>query len=212
MRASDIWGLIVCAISALVVYSWLFDHPMFRAPLAGAISIKLNTAIAFLWTGLAILALDRRRRIVRLLAILIGSLAAINALEYMTDRPLIDELIVMDMDGSTIKPGRMAPLTTVGFMLVSLSLWNLGDCSWRSLRFSMRLSAFVSCIGVMGLLGYATHGDVLYAPLPGFDGMALTTSVMFVMAGIAQLEAAINCAVRVFSGQVVTSGQVAHER
>lgn len=122
-------GGAAAALGLAVLAGWWLDLPALKSVLPGAVSMKANTALCFVLAGAALALLagatasPGRTRAGRLLALLVILIGALALGEYLFGWRLgIDELLFKDDPGTvaTSAPGRMAPSTAVGFLLLGL--------------------------------------------------------------------------------------------
>lgn len=149
--------------------------------------MQFNTALSFFLSGTALLAHSAGRfRLTRILAYVIGSLSLLIMFQYIADVNLgIDTLIFSSIEpAGTVHPGRMAPNTTLAFLLAALAL--LG---FARRNFSLILATTIGVIGLVSLLGYAVN----FESNQGWGSlvrMAIHTSVCFILvsAGLIALQ------------------------
>jgi len=185
---SGVGALAIVGLPIFVLFGWAFDISSLKSVMPGLATMKVNTAFAFLALGLAIRALYQEtapsgRRIVGCclagVAILIGGL---TLCEYLVSRNFgIDELFITETlppDTHGI-PGRMAPTTALGFVLMGLALV-LVDCkSVLAQRFSHFCVGISFMISMLALVGYAYDMASLYS-IGIYSSMALHTAFAFV--------------------------------
>ena len=191
-------GLLVVTIGAVVLSGWALDISRLRGPIPGLIEMKVNTAIAFVMTGSALWLLRRegaspRARIVAQACALIGfAIGALSLAEYILGRNLgIDELLFRDPRESaadpTVNPGRLAPQTTVSFMLIGASLVVLD--AQRALHRAAEACALLAAgIAFSALLGYV-YATGQFKAVGAFHPMAVHTAAAFMVLSMGVLLA-----------------------
>jgi PAS domain S-box-containing protein len=181
---------IIVGIGALVILAgWQFNVETLKSILPQYISMKVNTAIGFLFLATALWPLRKREqsrigdRIILIFSVLVATIGLLSLLEYLLNWDLkIDELFYLDsqIGGGTEAPGRIAPITAVNFLLISMgALLTLS----RKRNHSKILQLFQSVAfltAFQSLIGYSvgfTHvfGQAFYSQ------MALHTSVFFIL-------------------------------
>ena len=205
-RIADACALATAAVGLLVMVGWLLGIEPLKRVLPGLVAMKFNTALAFVVAGAALWW--RQRPALRLgLGALVATFGALALGEYLSGRDWgIDQLFFREVPAApaaAFPPGRMAPATSVCFLLCGLALM----CSRGSKRgprpgstpaveaglgrgFVVDVLAFgAAAIAGFALIGYATGTESL-RHLPGFISMALNTAAAFVL-----LAAGILCAV-----------------
>ncbi|MGH2668470.1 MAG: hypothetical protein ACRDH5_05000, partial [bacterium] len=147
------------------------DIDALKSVLPGLATMKANTALCFVLSGAALALVSFppsviARRIGQGCAWIVLLVALTTLGEQLTGFDFgIDELLVRDPDTPRdLNPGRMAPATSLGFMLAAAALiagpWTR---RYPRLGFLVRgLSLGVTAIGAVGLLGYALDFELLY--------------------------------------------------
>ncbi|MBD1881205.1 ATP-binding protein [Trichocoleus sp. DQ-A2] len=120
-------GIIVTLIGCVVLLGWILDITALKSILPGLVSMKANTSIAFILSGLSLClwhdaehrrqkAKDNRRKssfdLSQVLAIIVILIGLLTLIEYGFGWNLgIDELLFKDPAGAvgTSAPGRMSP-------------------------------------------------------------------------------------------------------
>ena len=183
---------IITALAGLIVLSgWQFDSNALKTFGFGGVTMKVNTAISFLFSGLALFFLQNESR--RLNIILARLFAAATFLlglavlsQYIFGINLgIDEFLFHDAPDAkgTINPGRMAPNTSLNFVLLGMVLFAV---SFKKMeRNQPILFLFVSAftISLIGLLGYL-FGLTELTGLAAYTKMAISTSLVFVVLSV----------------------------
>jgi PAS domain S-box-containing protein len=181
------------AITGMVVLAgWIFDVTRLRGPIPGLIEMKVNTAIGFVLVGVALWLLRREGASPRARAIAHAcawgafAIGALSLAEYVLGRNLgIDELLFHDPPESatdpTVNPGRLAPQTTVNFMLCAASLL------WLDSRPLLRRAAEACALVAAGIAFFAVLGYVYAAghfqAVAAFHPMAVHTAGAFLVLG-----------------------------
>ncbi|MBC8319252.1 MAG: hypothetical protein H8E34_00870 [Bacteroidetes bacterium] len=132
-------GLITAAVGLLVLIGWQFDIGILKSILPGVVSMKPNTAVAFLLSGLALLLLQRtattNKVLVRFFAVIIILTGLLTLGQYLFSWNFgIDELLFHDsIDAAgTSQPGRMAPSTAVNFIMIGITFYILSLQKYRN--------------------------------------------------------------------------------
>ena len=122
-------GGMVFAIGALVLIGWAVDASFLKSLRPGFVSMKANTALAFALSGLALLVRHRAgvaspRPMASLLPAAVAVVGGLTLLEYLLGVDLgIDELLFPDRAAvATSSPGRMAPQSAMGFLLMGTAM------------------------------------------------------------------------------------------
>ncbi len=178
---------IVALAGLTVLLGWTFDIPSLKSPFPNSSTMKPNTALGLIFSGLA-LALyqlpvrsfnaDRAMRILASVAIVIG---AITLLEYVTGYGLgIDQLVFADDPNpvATEFPGRMARSTAACFILFNVALL-LGATMDRYLSPQVAGMSVLAIAIVSATSFFIGKGS--YAGLAQYTAMAAHESWCFVL-------------------------------
>ncbi len=172
-------------LAATVLIGWQTHNISLMSLVPGFISMKANTAIAFLACSLALcLTLGKYRGLAIWPAVGAGILGALTILEYFTSSSGIDELFFRD-PYSVLFPGRMAPITAVNFVILSLALTLL---SRRKIAASQCCFAILGLSSTFAVLSYAYGVPFLYGS-SRYTSMALHTGVCFFLLALGGLAA-----------------------
>ena len=178
----------VILVGFLVLVAWMFDIAALKSVAPGLATMKANTALAFLLTGVSLWLLgtgkaDRGRRLVaQVAAFIVALISLLTISEYLFSWNLgIDELLFRDDALGSSHPGRPSGSTALTFFLVGSALLLLDVGSRRSHRLAEFLTLTALLISLLGLVGYAYGVGSLYAFDP-FSSMALHTALtLFVL-------------------------------
>jgi len=177
----------VTALGVAVLVGWIFDITTLRSLSPSLASMKANTALEFALLGVALWTADDAKRSLhrRLLALAVVTIALLTAVEYIFGVKIgIDELVFVDRvtrASGGVFPGRMAPATALGFMLLgaSIAIWDYPALS------PIRGSAvtLVFAIAFVALCGYILGVRSLYA-IATFASVAVHTALGFLAASV----------------------------
>gem|GEM_PF-1843096 len=187
-------GPAVMLVGILVLTGWMLDYGPLKSIYPGWVSMKPNTAVGLILSGLALVLLaagknsPRVRLWAALPAVATGLLGALTLLQYFTGVEFgIDQLLFRDvvMPMHTSHPGRMVPTTAFCFMLVAGAFLSASLPIRDKLRMSllMALGVSVAAMGAFALLGYSL--ELLYGfHWWNYTGMAVHTALSFLTLGI----------------------------
>jgi len=180
----------VFGIGSLVLVGWTCDIAVLKSFNPGLISMKANTAAAFMLTGISLWLSQAKRTRFRLgryvawgSASLVAVLGLLTLVEYLFGWNLgIDQLLFTEPSGTaqTIYPGRLAPNTALSFLLIGLALLLLDVQTRRGHRPAQYLIGLEGIIATVALVGYVYGASVLYSPSPAANPMSLPA----VLAGV----------------------------
>lgn len=174
-------------VGLFVIAGWYSDNSILKSVFPGLISMKFNTAL-----GLILLAIStycfsfKDTKIYKIfgaiISIFVFSIAALTLGEYLFGKNFkIDEFIFLDLAAMKTKwpPGRMAPVTSINFIFISIAQLLHAANSKRFGKLSQSLViigwviAFQAFIGYMSGITYA-FGSAFYTQI------AIHTSVLFI--------------------------------
>lgn len=186
-------GVMVVGLAVLV--GWAADISTLTRVLPGLVTMKANTAFAFLLSAAALWLLGSGgsnqwlRGFARSCSLLVAVAGLLTLCEYVFDwDPGIDQLLFDDKDVVvTSPPGRMAPATALCFLLFGCAA-SLADTKRRAGDLASQfLVLTVALISLIALLGYSYNVQSLYGVAP-YTSMALHTAV-----ALAMLSAGVLC-------------------
>lgn len=176
-------------IGGLVLVGWATDVGALKTVLPGLVSMKANTALAFVLAGLSLWLLRdeatalQTRRIAHLLAGTVALIGLLTLTEYALGRNLgIDQLLFQEAGAAvgTSSPGRMAPNTALNFLLVGIALGILDLETRRGYRPAQFFVLAAIVISLLALIGYL-YGEAALFGIASYTQMALHTAVAFLL-------------------------------
>lgn len=191
-------SVLVGVVGGAVLIGWMLDIAPLKSVLPGLVTMKPNTALALLLSGVS-LWLSRggelgrtrqaQRRIAHACAIVVVVIGLLTLVEYLSGLDLgIDQRLFAESSSAvgTFAPGRMAPTTALDFLMIGLALVLLE--APRASRAVAFLALTAGAIGLLNLVGYVYGVQALYG-LASYTQMALHTSVVFVVLGVGVISA-----------------------
>jgi len=182
----------VIAIAVGVLLGWWWSIPALTSIVPGATTMKANTAVALLLTGLALLVhrgekyTRRRELILKYCAGAAGTIAFLTILEHLTGWNLrVDQLFIAD-DALSGAPGRMSLATAVCLMLVNVALL-IADTPGRY-RIAQTLIASAAVLATLNGVGYV-FGLEAFTGVASYSAMALHASISILLTCLAFLFA-----------------------
>jgi PAS domain S-box-containing protein len=174
-------------IGLISIGGWLFGAQLLTSVIPGAVSMKLNTALALAGCGIALALLaeristpmDRAAQALGLIAALLGLL---TLLEYLLGWDLrIDQLLVDDhTEAYNVFRGRMSPMSAAAFIAAGAALATM---PYGRLKVVSKLGAvLILTLAGASLLGYVWRAGemVTDSVLPP---LAINTSSSFLLLG-----------------------------
>ena len=184
-------GVLLLALGALALAGWALKIGFLTTVLPGSIPMKPNTAIGFLFLGMALFPLIRSTttRSTQLWcavsATVVVAVGLLTLSEYLFHVDLgIDQLLFKDLLQSPY-PGRMARITAFNFCIAGLSALLLAFSEKRA-NTSQALAATTGLSALFAIIGYLYGVPVLYSSVE-YTSMALHTGVGFLVGSISIL-------------------------
>ncbi|MCF3650964.1 PAS domain-containing protein [Synoicihabitans lomoniglobus] len=190
-RFATVISMLAVAVGSLVIMGWQFDIPFLKSLSSGLVTMKFNTALSVLCSGLALWFLRdetaprRSHRIGTGCALVVVIIALLTLAEYVWGLNLgIDEIIYRDRgtDPSTGFPGRMSAATCLGFVCFGAAFLTL-NISARRQQPSQMFALVGLLIGLLAFQGYLFGVQSLYRFFI-FSSVAFHTAVVFILIGL----------------------------
>lgn len=182
---SKIAGAIVISVGFLVLVGWIRDITILKNVFPTLVTMKANTAFAFLLSGLSLwllqggIARPWSLRISRFCAFLTLLIGLLTLSEYLFGWDLgIDQLLFRDSFSGPSPAGRMASVTAANFLILGLALLFIKSRSGFGPAQFLTLSA--GFISMIALIAYIYDVKSLYAVNP-YSSMALHTAITFMV-------------------------------
>jgi len=177
---AKLMALVVIFIGCAVLLGWMFNLEYLKSVLPGFVSMKANTAIAFIFVGLALLLFEFKHKFYAGVFATVVALIGLSTLsEYVFGWKLgIDELLFKDIGAAlTFYPGRMAIVTAFNFSLLGIGALFLIK-GFKKNADTLFLLALLNSL--MAFLGYLEDVQEFYK-VGGVQvtAMALHTSIAF---------------------------------
>ncbi len=210
---AKIASAIAVLVGILVIVGWWLGIDVLKSGFPGSpATMKFNTAVCFIWSGMSLWLLITARKtrttgertvknylyfpsllVAKVCAIGVTTIAGLTLCQYVFGWNCgIDELVFRDSPTSlaTSYPGRMGMNTTVNFLLVSVALqFLIYGKNHRSYWYAQILALISTLISFQALIGYAYKVKVLYGIAPYTTSMALHTALLFNILGVGILWA-----------------------
>ncbi|MGD0107395.1 MAG: SpoIIE family protein phosphatase [Rhodopila sp.] len=175
------------AVGLLALAGWAFGLPVLKSIIPNQAVIEPNAAVCLTLIGLSLWLMRKvdghsvtkiRQLGGQALAILAATVGLLSLTEHITGwDPGIDQLLFQDTQAGAIaslRPGLMAPIPALDFVLLGLALLGLDrTVAWRSRRYSAApmLACVAGILAIFGLLDF-----ILAATIP-YTQIALQTAV-----------------------------------
>ncbi len=173
-------------VGGLVLVGWLFHIAALKSLLPGSTYMRANTAFVFVLAGAALWLLqtqstDRRRVLLRrACAALILLIALLTSIEYLSGLNLgIDQLLAREtMSAGQVLPGRMAPVSTINFLLLGSAL--LVFDIFRRYRTAQLITLIATFLALPPIIGYLYGAKELYQ-VGYYSPIALPSAITFLI-------------------------------
>ena len=171
-------SVVSAAVGLLGLAGWMFRIPVLKSVIPGQVVIKPNAAVCLVLIGLSLWLMrkvddrpvPRARKLGgQLLAALTAAVGLLSLTEHVVGWDLgIDQLLFQETAADAIgslRPGLMAPITALDFLLLGLALLGLDwTISWRSRRYSPAqvLAGVAGIASIVGLLDFVLKSAISY--------------------------------------------------
>ncbi len=197
-RTSEVCAWIVLVLGIAVLVGWFADLSLLKSILPQWVSMKANTALAFVLCGGALLAVQQGRadrpwlhRGAQVAAVWLALLALAVLVQFVTGKDLgIDQLLVIEPPGTTagFAPGRMAANAAICFVLLAGSILAIDRKGAEGLQLSEGLGIAAAALSGQNILGYSLNADFAVGA-GAYTHMAFHTAVGCLLASVAVLTA-----------------------
>jgi signal transduction histidine kinase/CheY-like chemotaxis protein len=192
-RAALLTGTFAALTGGLALAGWVLDVDALKSIVPGTITMKANTAIAFLCLGSAVAlgalpaAGTSMSRAATVLAAAAGVVAAVTGSQYLVGDLGVDQLLFQEPPGAvgTVHPGRMSPQTATAFILLVLAFL-LGRRGSRQTSITI-LAVVPALLGGLNLLD-ALLGAAKPTFLAAYTQMALPTATAILLLSVGVLD------------------------
>jgi len=197
---SQIASASVTIVGCLVLVGWAFEIAALKSVLPGLVTMKANTALAFILGGVSLWLLQseqanqRTRRIAQICAFIVALLGLLTLSEDLFCWDLgIDQLLFQDLqtDPEISKPGRMASATALNFLMLGTALLLLDVEILRGHYPAEWLGLVPVLSSTIALIGYTYGVQALYR-VPAYSSVALHTALAFLVLSLGLLWARPN--------------------
>ncbi len=195
---SEVSSLLIFFVGGVVVIGWIFDIPILKSVHPTMVTMKANTAICFILTGLALWLVQKKRisnrlghRIAMSCAFFIFGVGLLTVFEYLFAWDLgIDQLLFKELPGAVLTShlGRMAFNTAINFIIIGIAMFLLGYKGEGACYFTHPLILTEGIISFLSFLGYLYGAKPLFIGTHFSTAMALHTTILFIVVFIGVLS------------------------
>lgn len=183
-------SLFIIALALTVIAVWIFDVVMLKSIIPGFVTMKINTAIGFLFSGIIFmcLTLGKWNNVCRFMAFFILAFGVVTFSQNLFGYNLgIDQLLITDYDAinkGLPYPGRSSPTTAFCFSLYGFALLGIASQNFRLKKLAQYSLHLITIISFIALLGYLFSVPALYK-LAFLTNIAVHTALAFFILSIA---------------------------
>jgi len=196
-------GALAITVGVVVLLGWTFDVGVLKSVLPGKATMKPNTALAFVFCGVALVFVTlanrqpggvqyAHRRVVLICSGLVAIIGIATLSEYFFTLDLkIDSLLFRSAaltEPNNALGGRMSGSTALSFAFIGTALMMRDSRSRVGRLFSEILSLTTLIVGMIALIGYAYGVASLYS-FQAYRSTALHTALLFFILGVGVLFA-----------------------
>ncbi len=184
IRFAQVMGMLTVLLGLTVLAGWALGLETLKSVIPGYVTMKANTAVCFVLSGLSLLIgyLSRprgwKKKAAFSLALLVIMIAGMTLIEYATHLSLgLDQCLFKDSATSigTSQPGRMSPNSAVAFLLYGSALILLSRQPRGSVMAHV-LALAALFIALLALIGYLFNAQIFISGY-SYTGVALHTLV-----------------------------------
>ncbi len=179
---SRICAVLIILISSTVITGWFFNVEILKSVIPGAVSMKFNTAIAMILSGIAILLYSNSRSntFAKIASATVFTIGILTLSQYAFNTNLgIDQLFFKEASStaSAIFPGRMALAASLIFSIIGLALLLI---QYKKISDWLMMVPFVGAY--LSTVGYLFSNTTLFQ-LANFQttAMSIPTSICFLL-------------------------------
>jgi hypothetical protein len=188
-RLATLAAVVVISLGGVGLLGWILDKPPLMSVAPGLATMKANTALGLLLSGLALLTAHAQSPAARAFRAGCAAVVALIGLLTISEHFFglqfgVDELLFRDLATAPPSvPGRMAPATALSFALAGLALLLL-DVAPRALPALPQLLALGTAgLALLALAGYTYEAAALYR-VSSFSSMAIHTAVALLVLSV----------------------------
>jgi PAS domain S-box-containing protein len=179
---------VAVAVGAVVLVGWWLGIDALKSFVPGVLTVKVNTAIAFvlLGTGMLLRARGSRAAVLPLAAVIVLS-SAVGS-QYLLGRDLgVDQWLFRELPGQigTLQPNRMAPMTVVCFLLIGTGVLLVGRRRAERIASALFLGALVIALGNVLEASFEPSAPTF---LTAYTQMSLAAAAAFMVVSIGAMN------------------------
>jgi hypothetical protein len=195
-KTAKVLAGVVSIAGIAVAIGWVFDIGILKSVSPHWVSMKFDTAVAFLLSGISLYFIARavegefdKAQVVLsisslIIILLMGTLLFSTVMGINTGA---QELFIKDksINNKTVVPGQPSLPTMFNFVLIAAA-GILTTLNPRNLRLKLKIiGLIVGLIGTLAVIGYIVNAPYLYYFIEGVNSaIALHTAALFIILGI----------------------------
>ena len=181
-------GVFTLVVSILVITGWIFSIKPLLNIIPGAETMKFNTALLFLLSGLSILntlyTAQKYSILDKVISFILLFIGGVTLIEYGWSLNLIIDTLFIEDKITDDFPGRMSGATALCFMIVGLALIGIYSKKRLIKKITQNTLLVVIIFAMISIEAYILQiptGERFFF----FNSMALHTSILFVLISLA---------------------------
>ena len=182
LKATYWIGPISILLGIVVIIGWIFEIQILKTVVPGYMSMKVNTALFFIMSGIAVTLIGKKKakRTVFVISLLLIGLSFASLLQNIWGTNFgIDQIFIIDnvaIKNGDMYPGRPSPVTSFSFGLFGLVFIFAGSSKPVSRRIAQYMLHTISLLTFIAIIGYLFKVPSFYK-LSFFTSMAIHTSL-----------------------------------
>jgi PAS domain S-box-containing protein len=180
----------IIGLGLIVILGWILKIQLFTTILPGYVSMKFNTAILFVFTGIIFYSLvEEKWKTIRiglnLILMIVGIYTFLQSILGFNGG--IDEIFINDyyvLEDGSYAPGRMAQGSSLSFFLLGAAFLMITASSKKINLIGQYLLHVVSLIASVAIIGYILGVPIFYK-LSALGSMAIHTAIAFLLSSVA---------------------------
>ena len=195
-KPSQIIACVSICIGLIVCIGWILDIPSLKSVIPNVVTMKFSTSISFVFSGITVYFISRynegKTRFAQIAVPVSGFIVFLFMATLLTASIFgitsgIEQLFVRENSDAVKTPhaGMPSVPTMVNFILIIVAgMFAFSESRLKKLVTS--IGWVVSIIGIISIVGYVVNQPILYYYIDNVSsGMAIHTSILFVLLGIA---------------------------
>jgi PAS domain S-box-containing protein len=179
---------VAVAVGAIVLVGWWLGIDALKSLVPGVLTVKVNTAIAFvqLGTGMLLRARGGRAAVLPLVAVIILS-SAVGSQDLLGRDLGVDQWLFRELPGQigTLQPNRMAPMTVVCFLLIGTGVLLVGRRGAERISSALFLGALVIALGNVLDASFEPSAPTFFT---AYTQMSLAAAAVFMVVSIGAMN------------------------